>query len=135
MGMYDHLYVEDLSLLPLSDEERSLLSTSTEWQTKSLDSTLTDVFITPNRRLEVLSFEYEEVPKEERPYPDDDGFMGMIGSLRRVNERRVDTGHHGYLSFYTRLADELLEFRAKFTDGVMVGIERVSPKYDNDGKD
>jgi hypothetical protein len=135
MGMYDHLYVEDLSLLPLSDEERSLLSTSTEWQTKSLDSTLTDVFITPNRRLEVLSFEYEEVPREERPHPDDDGFMGMIGSLRRVNKRRVDTGHHGYLNFYTSHKGEWLEFMAKFTDGVMVGIERVSPKYDNGGKD
>jgi len=135
MGMYDHLYVEDLSLLPLSDEERSLLSTSTGWQTKSLDSTLTDVFITPNRRLEVLSFEYEEVPKEERPYPNDEGILGLMGSLRRVGECRDDVNHHRYLSFYTRLADELLEFRAKFTDGVMVGIERVSPKYDNGGKD
>jgi len=124
MGMYDHLYVEDLSLLPLTESEREGLTTEAEWQTKSLDCVLTDVYLTPDRRLEVLNFEYEEVPKEERPHPDKDGFMGMIGSLRRVNERRVDTGHHGYLNFYTSHKGERFKFRAKFTDGVMVEIVR-----------
>ena len=131
--MYDHLYVEDLSLLPLTESEREDLTIETEWQTKSLDCVLTDVYLTSDKRLEEILFDMEEVPREERPHPDDDGFMGMMGSLRRVNERRVDTGHHGYLNFYTQLAGELLEFTAKFTDGVMVSIDRVSPEYDSRG--
>ena len=129
MGMYDHLYVEDLSLLPLTESERAGLTTETEWQTKSLDCVLTDAYLTPDKRLEELLFDMEEVPKEERPYPDKDGFMGMIGSLRRVNERRVDTGHHGYLNFYTSHNGKWLEFRAKFTDGVMVEIVRCEDRW------
>jgi len=129
MGMYDHLYVEDLDLLPLTESERAGLTTETEWQTKSLDCVLTDAYLTPDKRLEELLFDMEEVPREERPHPDDDGFMGMIGSLRRVNERRVDTGHHGYLNFYTSHKGEWFEFKAKFTDGVMVEIVRCEDRW------
>jgi len=127
MGMFDHLYVEDLSLLPLTDSECGGLTATTEWQTKSLDCLLTCVYLTPDKRLEVLQFDMEEVPQAERPYPDDDGIMGIMGSIRRVNEERVDINYHGYLNFYTGHNGDWLEFTAKFTDGIMVEIIRVSP--------
>lgn len=127
MGMFDHLYVEDLSLLPLTESERRSLTPATEWQTKSLDCILTNVYLTSNKRLEVLQFDMEEVPQAERPYPDDDGIIGMMGSIRRVNEKRVDSNLHGYLNFYTGHKGDWLEFTAKFTNGIMVEITRVSP--------
>jgi len=130
MGMFDHFYVEDLGLLPLTDDERALLTTSTEWQTKSLDSVLTNVYLTPAKRLEEIKFDLEEVPKSERPHPDDDGILGMMGSMRMVNKKRVDVNHHGYLNFYTSIGGKWLEFTAKFTDGVMVSIDRVKPDAD-----
>ena len=127
MGMYDHLYVKDLSVLPLTEEEKTLLTTETEWQTKSFDCTLGEIYLTANGTLEELGFDYEEVPKEERPYPDAEGPMGLCGSFRRINERVEPLEHHGYVNFYTSIKSRWIEFVAKFTDGKMVHIERVAP--------
>lgn len=130
MGMYDHFYVKDLSVLPLTEREKGLLTTETEWQTKSFDCVLAEIYLTANGTLEELGFDYEEVPKEERPYPDAEGPIGLCCSFRRINERIEPLAHHGYVNFCTNIKSHWIEFVAKFTDGKMVHIERVQPKPD-----
>lgn len=130
MGMFDHLFI-DTDMLPVSEEEKIKLGKDKEWQTKDFDCILTEIYITRDGELKINTWNYEEVPKEERPYPDDDGIMGLIGSLRRVNEELKTLNHHGRVRFYSYLGDpnddsmEWYEFEAKFTDGKLVEIKRI----------
>ena len=136
MGMFDTLYI-NTNRLPITRAEKKLLGEHPEWQTKDLDSVLAEVYITDEGELKVNQFEYEEVPKEERPYPDGEGVRAIFGSLRRVNERLETIPYHGYIRFYTGVKDpegnnQWYEFSAKFTDGALVGIQRVtedSPEF------
>lgn len=52
MGMYDSIYVKDLSILPLTEREREVITPETEWQTKCLDCVLQKLYLNPNGRLE-----------------------------------------------------------------------------------
>ena len=124
MGMFDKLYINP-DMLPISDEEKKFFTKETEWQTKSLDNVLTEVYITDDRQLQVNEWTLESVPKEERPYPNDDGIKGMMGSLRRVNEHLVTIPHHGFIVFYSKANDKWYEFKAKFTDGKLIGIIKL----------
>ena len=136
MGMFDTLYI-NINRLPITRAEKKLLGDNAEWQTKSLDSVLTEVYITEEGKLQVNRWEYEAVPKEERPYPNEEGLLAIAGSLRRVNEHLETIPYHGYIRFYTSVEDEQgtsqwYEFSAKFTDGTLVSIQRVTsdtPEY------
>ncbi|MEM6842903.1 MAG: hypothetical protein AAF632_11810 [Bacteroidota bacterium] len=136
MGMFDTLYI-NTNRLPISRVEKKLLGDNPEWQTKDLDNVLTEVYITDEGELKVNQWEYEEVPKEERPHPDAEGILALAGSLRRVNQRLETIPYHGYIRFYTSVTDhtetrQWYEFSAKFTDGKLVGIKRLEddcPKY------
>lgn len=143
MGMFDYMIVE----VPLPDgwepEPNSL-------QTKDFDNNLTTVKITADGRILTLDFDLDFVPKEDRPYPDEEGLRGLFGMTRRDNERWRDLDFHGWCTFYGHESYEARKaykyrkddvrvdlggielpqiiwhhYAAKFTDGNLVTIELV----------
>ena len=121
MGMFDNLYI-NTDKLPVSDEEKKLFGKNPDWQTKDLDCTLTKVIITDDGMLQIERFNYKTVPKEERPHPNDDGIMGLIGSLQKENEVLETLDYHGIINFYCDFKGKWYDFYAKFTDGRLVSI-------------
>ncbi len=100
MGLFDHFKI-DVNLLPLSEEEK--LTIKTEFQTKDFDNEMTNVEITNDGKLRIEKFKYEVVPKEERPYPNDDGIKGLFGSLKRTNCHWIYYDNFtGSVNFYNR---------------------------------
>jgi hypothetical protein len=124
MGMFDYLFI-DTNMLPISDEEKIIIGDEPGWQTKDFENIMTEIYITNDGELKINQWEYESVPKEERPHPDDDGLSGLVGSLRRSNENLETIPHHGYVNFYTSISKKWYEFNAKFTDGKLVEIKRT----------
>lgn len=122
MGMYDNLII-NTDKLPVTDEEKKLIGENPGWQTKDFDCYLTEIYITDEGELKINRWNYEEVPNEERPYPNGEGLLGLMGSLRRVNERLEAIQHNGYVNFYSKIGDDWYEFYAKFTDGKLVSID------------
>lgn len=122
MGMFDYLII-NTDKLPVTDEEKKLIGENPGWQTKDFDCELTEIYITDEGELKINRWNYEEVTKEERPYPDGEGLLGLMGSLRRVNERLEKIEYHGCVFFYSIIGDDWYEFFAKFTDGKLVSIE------------
>lgn len=94
MGMFDYVKCDK----PLPDGW-NLNNDYVGLQTKDFDCDMTTIWITAEGRLLVEDFEYEEVPKAERPYPNDDGFLGLAGSIRKVNRRWRDLNYHGDMWF------------------------------------
>jgi hypothetical protein len=126
MGMFDYVIV-NLDQLPITDKEKKFLGKTPDFQTKCFDCTLTEVYITDDGELQIRRFEHEIVPVEERPYPDRDDLLGLCGMLREINVRLEVIPFHGYFNFYTTLENnEWLEFTAKFTDGKLQYVERLS---------
>lgn len=66
------------------------------WQTKCLDKSLC----------------YYQITK--------DGIFELTNK-----ENPIDTKFHGFVQFYTSIDDVWLEFKAKFTDGKLVVIEKL----------
>jgi hypothetical protein len=89
-----------------------------------------------NGRLVFDEYHMEEVPKAERPYPNDDGLMGLVGSERRVVDKpNVDQNWHGYLYMVPDIGDpDDGEYRAKFTDGSLVEFVRLSDSTSGESK-
>ncbi len=121
--MYDTLIIST-EKLPISDEEKKIIGKSPNWQTKSFDCEMTEIYITDEGELKINRWEYEEVPKEERPYPNEEGLKGLIGCLRRINERLETISHHGFVNFYAKVEENIYSFSAKFTNGNLVSIEK-----------
>jgi hypothetical protein len=124
MGMFDNIRCE----YPLPDGWKP---GDRELQTKDLDCALVTHVITKQGRLLVDMGHDEPVPKEERPYPDDEGLRGFLGSIRHISQY-VDSNYHGYLNFYGSEGSgptfHWHEYRAKFTDGQLVKIDLVEDK-------
>jgi hypothetical protein len=95
-----------------------------DWQTKDFDCDMTEIYITNEGELKINRWNYEAVPKKERPYPNDEDLPGLAGSLRRVNEQLEPISYHGYVNFYSGVGDEWFEFNAKFENGKLVEIVR-----------
>lgn len=94
------------------------------YQTKDFDCVMETFTITDDGRLVHDETHWEPVEKKDRPYPNDDGLMGMCGSFKTVIDRaNVDLNFHGVLNFY-RLPDSggWEECNAKFTDGKLVDV-------------
>jgi hypothetical protein len=123
MGMFDRVFI-DKNKLPLSVEQKLIIPDNMDWQTKDFDCDMTDIYITKEGKLKIKRWNYESVPKKEKPYPNDEGLPGLAGSLRRVNERLEPIFHHGNINFYSMVGDEWFEFNAKFSHGKLVGIVR-----------
>lgn len=123
MGMFDYIKCE--AELPLTDVPAPVGL----FQTKDTeDQYLTIYTITADGFLEWQPYHIEEVPKAERPYPDDDGFKGMIGSQRRVEHAVQRDPFHGDLDFYTGNNPDVgwWEYRATFDHGKLLGISVLS---------
>lgn len=121
MGMFDNLII-NTNKLPVTDEEKKLIGKNPNWQTKDFDCILTEIYITDDGELKINKWNYEKVPKEERPYPDGKGIFELMGSLRRVNERLEIINHNGHINFYSIIGDDYYEFFAEFTNGKLVSI-------------
>lgn len=106
MGMFDWVKVEDEINLPLP-ENFTLDIKDLEFQTKSLDKLMNLYIIGNDKHL------YMESSSEEDP------------NLRR---HRMD--FHGTITFYayhqTDLTDYILDYKAKFTDGLLDKIDLVN---------
>ena len=127
MGMFDCLFI-DTKMLPVSDEEKIIIGDNPGWQTKDFENVMTRIYITNDGELKISRWEYEVVPKEERPHQNDDGVLGLAGSLKRTNVRLETIPHHGYVNFYYFIANKWYEFNAKFTDGKLIEIKRINEK-------
>lgn len=99
MGMFDYVKVHEKHGIP-----------SLGYQSKDFDCELTMIRITESGRLEIERFEYESGPK--------------------VNTKWEDLNYHGMFNFYGNDGEgfegEWFDFVAKFTDGNLVEIKRVS---------
>jgi hypothetical protein len=128
MGMFDYIRCE----VPLPDGWQQ-----DELQTKDFCCEMVEHVITADGRLMLDQGHWEAVPKSERPHPNDDGIMGLAGSIRRVG-KMVDANYHGIVNFYGletiryepderygsrgRPIYKNHEYLAKFTDGRLVEI-------------
>jgi len=122
MGMFDYIRCEaalpDAPVLPPGDL----------FQTKDTpDQYMTVYTITAEGRLMWRPYHHEEVPKAERPYPDDKGLLGLCGSIRRVEQEAEALPFHGDIHFYTGNHPDVgwWEYRARFTEGILSSIVLV----------
>ncbi len=108
------------------------------FQTKSFDCTLSEYHITKTGKIIAEDWHYEFVPKEKRPYPDDDGLLGVCGMLKKVVRERYFLEYTGRMSFYTLIdvpvgnetERQFHEFEARFEGGMLQDIQLhvVKPK-------
>ena len=114
--MFDNLFI-DTDKLPVSDEEKKLIGKNPDWQTKDFDCDMTEIYITDDGELKINKWNYESVPKEKRSYPNDEGLLGLIGSIKRVNEHLETIPYQGNINFYSNIGKDWYEFFAKFNNG------------------
>lgn len=128
MGMFDYIRCE----VPLPDGFEG------ELQTKDFgDSAMVTHIITKDGRLLTDNGPDEWVPEAERRYPNakPGTFESMCGILRHI-PKHEDANFHGIVNFYGsegRSEDGTYrwhEYNAKFTDGQLVGIEKVATNID-----
>lgn len=121
--MFDYVFVKT-SMLPVSESEAKIIGDKPGWQTKDLDCQMTEIYITEEGKLQVNKWTYEIVPKEERPHPEDDGILGMMGMLKRVNEHLEDITTEPTLTFYSDVKGKWYEFTAIFENAKLKEIIR-----------
>lgn len=121
MGLFDYITCE----MPLP--ETPTPPPGDDFQTKDTpDQYMTTYTITADGRLTWRPYHLEEVPQHERPYPDGDGLLGAMGSIRRVEKEPEAIPYHGDIHFcHYREPGEWWEYRARFTEGVCSGISLV----------
>ncbi len=117
MGMFDTVYCK----VPLPGN--TPFDSTTPFQTKDLENILATYVIEEDGRLMERSGYYETVPKEERPYPDDEGFKGIIGSFRFIDTGWKPVDVHQRLKFYQSADGKWYDFVATFTHGQLETIE------------
>lgn len=120
MGMFDTIYCK----APLPGN--TPFDSTTDFQTKDLECLMDTYVIEEDGRLMIRSGYYETVPEEERPYPNEKGFKGLIGSLRFVDTGWKPVDAHQRLKFYTSADRTWYDFVATFTHGQLEGIELVN---------
>jgi len=117
MGMFDNIHINS-SMLPVTDEEEKLFGKSPDWQTKSLDCTLDDYYITDDNLLKVNRYDSRWNETKEGHL----SFLGVEGCLVRENEHLETIAYHGFIDFYSSFNGNWYEFKAKFTDGKLIEI-------------
>ena len=123
MGMFDNISVSDK--LPFNDEmvKLGLDKNVYSFQTKDLHCSLDTYFIQGGKLL-------EQKYKETKWVETKDALFG--GYLDKQEPYLVDTQYHGTLNFYhIQAVDNLdcwMEYKARFTNGVMEKVELVKFK-------
>lgn len=118
MGLFDYLRSE----YPLPEG----IPQTTVFQTKDAQEQpyMERFRITKEGRLIHERVAYEEVPQNERPYPNGKGLFKMMGAMRSVPLGDVDTNFHGALTFYADAGDWFV-LVALFKDGNLIDLRRV----------
>jgi len=121
MGLFDYVKCEmplpEMPLPPYPDENGDT------FQTKDTpDQYMTLYTITADGRLMWRPYEMVSVPKEERPHPNDDGLLGLMGCMKRVEQEPEAVPFHGDIDFYHYASGGWWEYRARFTEGVCKAI-------------
>lgn len=111
MGMYDNIIIS-LDLLPITEDERKLLSKYNNWQTKDLECGLITYEITPSGKLRI------EKGYTKNPDKTYENFTGAILFYEY-------TMSDGALNEFKE--DKWFEFKAVFENGIMQMIIRLSP--------
>jgi len=149
MGMFDTVIV-DINILPdLNEEERRLLDIEKDWQTKDFENILTQIYIVedkdvkfrhsflgdkPQYKLQIKESDWEEVPIDERPYPDDENSIrALFGSMRETNIKIKDLTYTGSFRFYSYIKKNLengydlkwYEFEGQAENGRVLSIKRI----------
>jgi hypothetical protein len=111
MGMFDYICLGDQVAMPVPEEMVNFKNI--QYQTKSLDNTLSCYFIENDGYLYVRENFYEEEDKKD------------------LKEKKK-LFYHGIIRFYayetTDLVDYCADFDAKFTDGVLQDIKLINFK-------
>ncbi|MCA3638997.1 MAG: hypothetical protein O9306_12460 [Beijerinckiaceae bacterium] len=128
MGMFDYVKCE----YPLPHPEMQ----EAVFQTKDTDAAYLKKYrITKEGRLIHETVRYEMVPLAERPYPDENDWRSIMGSMRSVPTGDVDTKFHGALHFYTDHDGQWFEYFALFKDGDLIDLRTVSPVPRSEGEE
>ena len=117
MGMFDEIRV-NFQLPGLKKPPPYIV------QTKGLECRLDQYTIDENGRLILTTWEWEQTPKDELPYPD----IPFIGCMRKVegSKKEEDVCHHGCIDCCEQDEDKTLHgFEFKFTDGKLVGVTKI----------
>ena len=110
MGMFDTLYI-NIEKLPISDEEKQLIDTNQDWQTKSLKRLLSKVYITDDGELKLSIFNFED---------------------SKYNDELETLLYDGCVNFYTNIGNDDLnwyEFNAIFINGKLNSITGGKTSY------
>ena len=121
MGLYDYLKIS-ASKLPLSDEEKQIINDDTIWQTKDFDCMLTTVEITNEGKVRYLDIEYDWDDNAKRGLY---LLTGQLGGMVEKEKKWIDIEYHGFIMFGNTVDGIGYRFKAKFTDGILIDIERV----------
>ena len=121
MGLYDYLKIS-ASKLPLSSREKQIIDDSIIWQTKDFDCMLTVVRITNEGKVRYLDVEYDWDDNAKGALYQ---LTGQLGGMVAKERKWIDIEYHGFVIFGNTVNGIEYKFKAKFTDGVLVSIERV----------
>jgi hypothetical protein len=97
------------------------------YQTKDTPAQYLERHTIKNGRLIHHTCDYEECPKEERPYPNADDYRAVIGCIRRVPTGDKDLNWHGYIRL-TLVAEGYQSYLLKFTDGNLVDWAEIEER-------
>ena len=127
MGLFDRLYI-DKELLPLESDIKKYIPDSFEWQTKSLDNIMTEYFINSDKTIDVNIYEYIEVPKDKRPYPNPQTPLeSILGSIKKVYRGKERLNITKDIKFHSSIPilDKWVCLKVTFEDGKLVDIVEI----------
>jgi len=115
--MFDTLHINS-SLLPESDEVKVLLKDS-DYQTKSLDNELTEIYINDDGSLTKMNYHYEM---------NENVGHGLFNSIKRIDDGLVTLDYTGIINFYTNVKqnDSWYEYNATFINGKLDKIVKIN---------
>ena len=117
--MFDNIHI-DTSMLPESEDIQKILKRA-EFQTKSLDNVLQDVYINKDGTLTRMMYHYET----REPETNETGLMGIFNSLRIVEDGLETMDLTGTIEFYAYAYDVWYEYVATYVDGKLQNIVKV----------
>jgi hypothetical protein len=121
MGMFDSIKINS-EKLPISAAGRVLLR-NVVFQTKDLEKCLLMYQISDEGELLLSEYPDKENKTEKIAVIFNEEYLTDF-NLKELTYSKIS--FHGYLRFYTMINDVWYEFKAKFTDDMLISIERIS---------
>jgi hypothetical protein len=123
MGMYDELTCN----YPLPDKFKKYQNK--RFQTKSLGNCLSQYLISREGQLIEQTFDWLDVPEEERPYYNKPEWnrLSWVGALETIPNEPTELNYTGEVRFYTsdQENDSWIEFVALFSKGKLILLDPV----------